>query len=95
MVCLQTQKKLAKQFSIENDSENTYKYFSVLIKNGQCNIPIEYAVQLYKHKYYKQALKYFYLISLTNHPIAHYYIAIMKYYGNGCDKDKDESYKIL
>lgn len=92
---IESQEFLAKKFSLENDSENTYKYFSMLIKQGRCTIPLEYAVRLYNEKNYKQAFNYFCLISKVNHPIAKFYIGIMKFSGIGCEKNQKESYMIL
>lgn len=75
--------------------KNIFKYFNILIKTGNCAIPLEYAVCLYKSKQYEQAFKYFTLISEINHPIAKYFVGIMKYYGRGCKRNLDDSYKIL
>lgn len=41
------------------------------------------------------SFNFFVLVSKTNHPIALYFIGIMKFKGEGCLKDIDESYKIL
>ena len=92
---VESQKFLAKKYSLENDCENMNKYFNMLIKQGKCEIPIEYAVNLYKEKHYEQAFKYFCSINKANHPIAQFFIAVMKYWGNGCKKNQNESYKIL
>ena len=67
----------------------------MLINKGYCEIPLEFAIKLYKMKCFKQALNYFTLISNVNHPIAKYFIAVMLFYGQGCDKDLNKSYKIL
>ena len=80
---------------LENDTENIHKYFCLLIKKGECSIPLEYAVNLYKRKYYKQAFNYFTMIAKSNNPIAKYFLGIMKYNGFGCIKDQNEAYKIL
>lgn len=67
----------------------------MLIKNGKCEIHLKYAALLYKKKYYKDAFNYFSLISKVNHPIANYYIGVMKFIGQGCLIDREEAYKIL
>ena len=67
----------------------------MLIKNGRCNVPLEYAVRLYKDEHYEQAFNYFCLMSKVNHPIAQYFIGEMKFYGRGCIENRDESYNIL
>lgn len=67
----------------------------MLIKEGKFAIPIDYAVDLYKSQQYKQSFFYFSLISRSNHPVAEYFIGIMKYYGKGCQRNQEESYRIL
>ena len=89
------QEYLAKKYIKENDTENIYRCFCILIQNGLCRIPLEFAVQLYKMKYYKQAFNYFILISKTNNPIALYFIGVMKFMGQGCIENKEEAHKIL
>ena len=46
-------------------------------------------------KHYEQLFKYFTLINKTRNPTVHYFIAVMKFYGHGCDKNLDKSYQIL
>ncbi|KAK8883615.1 hypothetical protein M9Y10_042709 [Tritrichomonas musculus] len=86
---------LAVKYSKENDTENTYNYMCMLIKEGKFAIPINYAVDLYKSQQYKQSFFYFSLISRSKHPVAEYFIGIMKYYGKGCQRNQEESYRIL
>lgn len=86
---------LATKYSLENDCENMIIYFNMLINQGKCVIQIEYAMHLYKEKHHEQAFNYFCLINKVNHPIAQFYIAVMKYRGNGCQKKEIESYIIL
>ena len=92
---IERMKFLARKYSKENDTENIYKYFCLLINAGESEIPLKYAIGLFKSEYYKQAFSYFSLISQTNNPIAKFYIAVMKFWGFGCEKNHDESYKIL
>lgn len=49
----------------------------------------------YNLKHFNQAFGYFSILSECNHPIAKYFIGIMKFYGIGCSKNHDESYKIM
>lgn len=88
-------KKLAKKYSIANDPENTYLYMSKLIHLGEFKVPMEYSVKLYKQGEFKVSMNYFRLLSKFNHPIANFFIGIMKYKGEGCDTDRTESYSIL
>ena len=88
-------KKLAKKFSIENDTEKTYLYMNKLICLGEFEIPMEYAINLYKQKKFKVSMNYFKLLSKFNHPIAHFFIGVMKYKGEGCEIDRTESYSIM
>ncbi|KAK8898250.1 hypothetical protein M9Y10_000528 [Tritrichomonas musculus] len=86
---------LAVRYSRENDTENTYKYMCALIKEGKFAIPIEYAVDLYKSQQYEQSFHYFCLIRTSKHPVSEYFIGIMKFYGKGCERNREESYRIL
>ena len=92
---VEAQEFLFKKFTKENDTENIYKYLCMLIKTGNCDAPIEYAVRLFNAKHYKQAFNYFTTISKINHPIAKYFIGLMKFYGYGCDENHDDSYRIM
>ena len=92
---VKSQQILAKKYSIENDEENTFKYMKMLTSSGSYGIPLEYSIILYKMKKYKQAFNYFSLLSKYNHPIAMYFIGIMKFNGFGCSKNKEEAYGIL
>ena len=86
---------LAIKYSQENDTENIIKYFNILIKNGRTQIPLQFAIRLYKSHNYKQALFYFEMLRRVNHPIASYFIGVMKFMGHGLEKNKKESYEIL
>ena len=66
-----------------------------IIKKGKCDIPLEYAINLYKKKYFKQAFNYFTLLANVNHPIALFFIGKMKLEGLGCKKNIEESHEIL
>lgn len=91
----QSNVELAIKYSIENDPENTFKYMNQCILEGKSNVVLEYAAYLYKTKHFKESLNYFMMLSKINHPIAQYYIGIMKYYGQGCKANKQESQKIM
>ena len=67
----------------------------MLIDKGEYSIPIDYALNLYKSGQYNQSFYYFSHLSEKNHPIAQYFIAVMKYYGKGCNKDQESSFQIL
>ena len=67
----------------------------MLIEKGKYTIPLEYSVKLYKSKQFHQSFNYFTLLSKMNNPIALYFIGRMKFYGEGCIKNEEESYKIL
>lgn len=67
----------------------------MLIKNGNYRIILDYAIGLYNRKYYKQAFLYFTLISTINHPIAKYFIGVMKLKEEGCNQNREESYQIM
>ena len=68
---------------------------NLCILNGQSTVALEYAIQLYKTEHFKVALNYFNLLSEINHPIAKYFVAVMKYFGQGCDKNQSESFEIM
>ena len=87
--------KLAKKYSRENDAESTYKYMNMCISSGQSIVVLEYAISLYRSNHFKQALDYFVLLSKINHPIAKYYIGVMKFFGQGCDKNISESFQMM
>lgn len=87
--------KLAKKYSRENDAESTYKYMNMCISSGQSIVVLEYAISLYRSNNFKQALDYFVLLSKINHPIAKYYIGVMKFFGQGCDKNISESFQMM
>ena len=88
-------KKLAMKYSLENDTEKTYLYMNKLVSLRKFEVPMEYAISLYKEKKFKVSMNYFELLSKYNHPIAKYFIGIMKYKGEGCEVDREESYSIL
>lgn len=92
---IKCQEFLAKKYTIQNDTENIYKYLNMLIKSGYCRIPLEYAIQLYDLKHYKQAFNYFTLISETNNPIALFFLGVMQYQGKGCEKNQHKAYHII
>lgn len=52
-------KSLARRYSINNDIENIHKYFCMLINAGEPKIPLKYAINVFKLKYYYQDLSYF------------------------------------
>lgn len=87
--------RLAVKFIKKNDTENIYNILSVLIQKGRWKIPLEYAISLYKKKCYQQSFNYFSILSKINHPIAKYFIGVMKFKGEGCEVSRHESYKIL
>ena len=78
-----------------NPAEALKNLMGKLIRDGNCSIPIEYAINLYKMKQFKQAYNYFTLISKFNYPIAKFFIGVMKYRGEGCEQDIDDAYLIL
>lgn len=92
---IETITKLAQKYIEDNDTENIYKYIVLLIESGESLIPIEYAFNLYKKGHFKVSYNYFSLISTTNNPIAQYFIGIMKFKGQGCEQNLDESYELL
>ncbi|KAK8889286.1 hypothetical protein M9Y10_034032 [Tritrichomonas musculus] len=92
---IKAQEFLAVKYAKENDTENALKYIFILINEGCFEVPLNYAVTLYKLKQFKQAFNIFSLISKFNHPIAKYFIGIMKYNGEGCTKSKKEAHEIL
>lgn len=85
----------AKKYSNENILENENIYMHLLIKSGNYKIPMEHALNLYNSKQFTQAYNYFIEISKFNHPIAKYFIGIMKFKGQGCQKDKEEAFEIM
>lgn len=91
----QATEKLAKKSSTENDPEKTYLMMNKLIESGNFMVPLEYAVNLYNSKQYKQAFHYFSAISKANHPIALYFIAVMKFKGLYCEENREEAFKIM
>lgn len=93
--CKESDIILAKEYSIEKDAENTFKYMSKCIFKGQSNIVLKYAVSLYNSKHYKESYIYFQMMCNINHPIAKYYIGVQKYFGQGCKKNIDESKQIM
>lgn len=44
---VESQEFLARKYSLENETENIYKYFCMLINNNGCRILLEYAKFLY------------------------------------------------
>ena len=60
----------------------------------QLNLQSNFLI-FFNAKYYKQSFNYFAKISMTNHPIALFFIGVMKFYGYECDKNHDNSYRIL
>ena len=91
----QAQENLLIRSNDENDAENVFKYISMLVKSGNWQIPLKYAVGLFRSGFYTQSFNYFTLISATNNPVALFYIGVMKFTGQGCVEDKNESYKIM
>ena len=87
--------ELAKKYSQENDSENTYTYMKKSISEGDTDVALEYAIHLYRTKHFKESIKYFIELSEKNHPIAKYFIGVMKYFGQGCTEDRLESHNIM
>lgn len=92
---IKAQEFLAMKYLKENDTENTIKYIFILINEGAFDAPLNFAVFLYKMKKFEQAFNIFSIISKFNHPIAKYFIGVMKYYGEGCTKNRKEAYEIL
>lgn len=92
---IEMESNTASQISVENDTENNYEYMMILIQKGNIKIPLEHAISLYNSKFYGDAFIYFSALSKINHPIAKYFIGVMKFRGYGCEKNKDEAYKIL
>lgn len=92
---INAQEFLVFKYAKENDTENTLKYIHLLINEGRFDIPLKYAVSLYKSKNFKQAWYIFSILEKINHPIAMYFIGVMLYRGEGCDKNKNEAQKIL
>ena len=91
----ETLEHLAKKYIITNDTENIHRIFRALINKAKYAIPLNYAIELYNKKYYDQSFHFFSLLLKCNHPIAKYYIGIMKFKGQGCESNKKESYNIL
>lgn len=87
--------RLSVKFIKKNDTENIYNTLNVLIQKGRWKIPLEYAISLYKKKFYRQSFNYFSILSKINHPIAKYFIGVMKFKGEGCEVNRYESYRIL
>ena len=58
-----------------------------MIKSGNYTFPLNYAIDLYKSKNFVQTFNYFELLSEINHPVAIFYIGVMKYKGHGCFKN--------
>lgn len=87
--------RLAVKFIKKNDTENIYNTLNVLTQKGRWKIPLEYAISLYKKKFYQQSFNYFSILSKINHPIAIYFIGVMKFKGEGCEVNRNESYRIL
>lgn len=56
---------------------------------------MEYAIILYKQGNFKVSMNYFKLLSKFNHPIANFFIGIMKFKGERCEVNQEESYSIL
>lgn len=79
---IEAQEALAMKFSKENDTENFVKYCIMFIKSGNTKIPLEFAVNLYRLKKFSQAFNYFSLLKEINHPIARFYLGVMKFYGH-------------
>lgn len=65
----------------ENDTENVIKYVFSLINEGCFDVPLRYATFLYKTKKFRQSLVIFDSLFKYNHPIAAYFIGVMKYRG--------------
>ena len=91
----ETSLQLAKKYSIENDTENTYIYMKKCIEEKKTEVVLEDAVNLYKQNKFKQSKKYLDLLIDVNHPIAKYYLGIMKYFGHGCQENRNESEQIM
>lgn len=85
---------LAKKYSLRNDSEWTYNYMKKLNWFRLINFSNWICSKL-KHLWFKQAYDYFSLMVKINHPIAKYFLGIMKYKGEGCDVNQQESFAIL
>lgn len=92
---IKAQENLALKYMKENDTENVIKYVFSLINEGCFDVPLRYATFLYKTKNFRQSLVIFDSLFKYNHPIAAYFIGVMKYKGEGCDVDKVESHKIM
>lgn len=86
---------LAIKYIERNDTENINKYVNSLLETGNFSVPLKYAIALYKIKEYKNAFSYFSKLSEFNHPIANFYIGMMKFRGEGCEVNKKESYEIM
>ncbi|KAK8860760.1 hypothetical protein M9Y10_012426 [Tritrichomonas musculus] len=86
---------LAMKYASENDTENAVKYVSALIKEGGFQFPLKYGIDLYRKKQMKQSFLIFEALSEFNHPIAKYFIAVMKFRGEGCIQNKVESLEIM
>lgn len=53
---------LAKKYSKENDTENTFKYVNALVESGNYSVPFKYAIICFKEKQFDLAFKYFSII---------------------------------
>ena len=92
---IESQEYLVMKYVKEKDIENILKYIHLLIKEGVFRVPLNYAIMLYKSKLFKQAFYIFSILYQYNHPIAMYFIGLMKYNGEGCMKDIKESHRIM
>lgn len=58
-------------------------------------VPMEYVINISKQGNFKVSMNYFKLLSKFNHPIENFFIRIMKFKGERCEVNPEESYSIL
>ena len=92
---IESLKKLAMKYSKENDAESAYLCMKKLIDAHEFEVPVRYATDLYNKRCFEATFKYFELAARFNHPIARCFVGVMKFYGLGCDANRDESRAIL
>lgn len=72
---------LAKKYSKENDTENTFKYVNALVESGNYSVSLKYAIICFKEKKFDLAFKYFSIVFTNyNHQIANYFCLIDEIY---------------
>ena len=83
------------EYQTVDSVNNSYLCMCKCIFSGEFEHPLKYGISLYRQKRYAESMYYMNALSKFGHPIAKYFIGVMKYKGKGCDKNEDESYSIM